>query len=73
MSDKTCCGVYEIISKHWFEPRCFTEANSKAGSTPKKKVIVQAKLTATGQLTTKDPLGLVNPSPKKFSGFTGRT
>ncbi|NWU81507.1 DNLI3 ligase, partial [Onychorhynchus coronatus] len=51
----------ELINKH------ISEANSKAGSTPKKKVIVQAKLTATGQLTTKD---LVNPSPKKFSGFT---
>ncbi|NXG19064.1 DNLI3 ligase, partial [Grallaria varia] len=50
--------------------RLISEANSKAASTPKKKVIVQAKLTATGQLTTKDPLGLVNPSPKKFSGFT---
>ncbi|NWW80835.1 DNLI3 ligase, partial [Climacteris rufus] len=47
----------DIINKH------ISEANSKAGSTPKKKVIVQAKLTATGQLTTKDP-------PKKFSGFT---
>ncbi|NXU89714.1 DNLI3 ligase, partial [Xiphorhynchus elegans] len=54
----------ELINKH------ISEANSKAGSTPKKKVIVQAKLTATGQLTTKDPLGLANPSPKKFSGFT---
>ncbi|NXM68488.1 DNLI3 ligase, partial [Serilophus lunatus] len=54
----------ELINKY------ISEANSKAGSTPKKKVIVQAKLTATGQLTTKDPLGLVNPSPKKFSGFT---
>ncbi|NWQ61463.1 DNLI3 ligase, partial [Neopipo cinnamomea] len=51
----------ELINKH------ISEANSKAGSTPKKKVIVQAKLTATGQLTTKD---LVSPSPKKFSGFT---
>ncbi|NXT65739.1 DNLI3 ligase, partial [Chaetops frenatus] len=48
----------EIINKH------ISEANSKTGSTPKKKVIVQAKLTATGQLTTKDP-------PKKFSGFSG--
>ncbi|NXJ62493.1 DNLI3 ligase, partial [Rostratula benghalensis] len=54
----------ELINKH------ISEANSKAGSTPKKKVIVQAKLTATGQLTTKDPLALINPSPKKFSGFT---
>ncbi|KAF2974039.1 hypothetical protein EK904_013802 [Melospiza melodia maxima] len=41
------------------------EANSKTGGTPKKKVIVQAKLTATGQLTTKDP-------PKKFSGFSAK-
>ncbi|NWH91339.1 DNLI3 ligase, partial [Aegithalos caudatus] len=47
----------EKINKH------ISEANSKTGGTPKKKVIVQAKLTATGQLTTKDP-------PKKFSGFT---
>ncbi|NXN86021.1 DNLI3 ligase, partial [Bombycilla garrulus] len=49
----------EMINKH------ISEANSKTGGTPKKKVIVQAKLTATGQLTTKDP-------PKKFSGFSGR-
>ncbi|NXQ27383.1 DNLI3 ligase, partial [Alaudala cheleensis] len=48
----------ETINKH------ISEANSKTGGTPKKKVIVQAKLTATGQLTTKDP-------PKKFSGFSG--
>ncbi|NWW14180.1 DNLI3 ligase, partial [Oreocharis arfaki] len=47
----------ETINKY------ISEANSKTGGTPKKKVIVQAKLTATGQLTTKDP-------PKKFSGFT---
>ncbi|NWQ91777.1 DNLI3 ligase, partial [Burhinus bistriatus] len=57
-------GEKELISKH------ISEANSKAASTPKKKVIVQAKLTATGQLTTKDPLALITPSPKKFSGFT---
>lgn len=57
--------MYEIIPDHLFEPFCFPEANSKTGGTPKKKVIVQAKLTATGQLTTKDP-------PKKFSGFTGK-
>ncbi|NXK17717.1 DNLI3 ligase, partial [Arenaria interpres] len=57
-------GEKELINKH------ISEANSKAASTPKKKVIVQAKLTATGQLTTKDPLALINPSPKKFSGFT---
>ncbi|NXN32756.1 DNLI3 ligase, partial [Nycticryphes semicollaris] len=57
----------ELINKH------ISEANSKAASTPKKKVIVQAKLTATGQLTTKDPLALINPSPKKFSGFTAST
>ncbi|NWV17155.1 DNLI3 ligase, partial [Origma solitaria] len=49
----------EVINKY------ISEANSKAGSTPKKKVIVQAKLTATGQLTTKDP-------PKKFSGFSAK-
>ncbi|NXV50486.1 DNLI3 ligase, partial [Uria aalge] len=54
----------DLINKH------ISEANSKAASTPKKKVIVQAKLTATGQLTTKDPLALITPSPKKFSGFT---
>ncbi|NXT77312.1 DNLI3 ligase, partial [Zapornia atra] len=57
-------GEKELINKH------ISEANSKAASTPKKKVIVQAKLTATGQLTTKDPLALITPSPKKFSGFT---
>uniref|UniRef100_A0A8D2PTD2 DNA ligase 3 n=1 Tax=Zosterops lateralis melanops TaxID=1220523 RepID=A0A8D2PTD2_ZOSLA len=43
----------------------YISANSKTGGTPKKKVIVQAKLTATGQLTTKDP-------PKKFSGFSAK-
>uniref|UniRef100_A0A8C0B7U3 DNA ligase n=1 Tax=Buteo japonicus TaxID=224669 RepID=A0A8C0B7U3_9AVES len=58
-------GEKELINKH-------ISANSKAASTPKKKVIVQAKLTATGQLTTKDPLALVAPSPKKFSGFTAK-
>ncbi|KFP21146.1 DNA ligase 3 [Egretta garzetta] len=57
-------GEKELINKH------ISEANSKAASTPKKKVIVQAKLTATGQITTKDPLALIAPSPKKFSGFT---
>ncbi|KAF1651150.1 DNA ligase 3, partial [Aptenodytes patagonicus] len=57
-------GEKELINKH------ISEANSKAAGTPKKKVIVQAKLTATGQLTTKDPLALITPSPKKFSGFT---
>ncbi|NXN10958.1 DNLI3 ligase, partial [Indicator maculatus] len=57
-------GEKELINKH------ISEANSKTPGTPKKKVIVQAKLTATGQLTTKDPLALINPSPKKFSGFT---
>ncbi|KFW01878.1 DNA ligase 3 [Eurypyga helias] len=57
-------GDKELINKH------ISEANSKAASTPKKKVIVQAKLTATGQITTKDPLALITPSPKKFSGFT---
>ncbi|NWX19112.1 DNLI3 ligase, partial [Aegotheles bennettii] len=57
-------GEKELINKH------ISEANSKAASTPKKKVIVQAKLTATGQLTTKDPLALITPLPKKFSGFS---
>ncbi|NXJ12132.1 DNLI3 ligase, partial [Odontophorus gujanensis] len=48
-----------------------SEATSKAASTPKKKATVQAKLTATGQITSpqKDPLA--NANPKKFSGFTG--
>ncbi|NXI74028.1 DNLI3 ligase, partial [Anseranas semipalmata] len=59
-------GEKELINKH------ISEATSKAASTPKKKATVQAKLTATGQITSpkKDPLALVNPSPKKFSGFT---
>ncbi|NXJ81434.1 DNLI3 ligase, partial [Trogon melanurus] len=59
-------GEKELINKY------ISESNSKASSTPKKKVIVQAKLTATGQLTTKDPLALITPSPKKFSGFTAK-
>lgn len=68
-------GVLEIIFGFWFEPLtcCFTEATSKAASTPKKKATVQAKLTATGQISSpqKDPLANVNP--KKFSGFTGKS
>lgn len=67
--------MYNIISDCWIKPLhcCFTEATSKAASTPKKKATVQAKLTPTGQITSpsKDPLAAVNP--KKFSGFTGRT
>uniref|UniRef100_A0A8V1ALB9 DNA ligase n=1 Tax=Gallus gallus TaxID=9031 RepID=A0A8V1ALB9_CHICK len=49
-----------------------SEATSKAASTPKKKATVQAKLTATGQISSpqKDPLANVNP--KKFSGFTAK-
>ncbi|XP_048822618.1 DNA ligase 3 [Lagopus muta] len=49
-----------------------SEATSKAASTPKKKATVQAKLTATGQISSpqKDPLANINP--KKFSGFTAK-
>lgn len=68
-------GLLEIISGYWFVPLpcCFTEATSKAASTPKKKATVQAKLTATGQISSpqKDPLANINP--KKFSGFTGKS
>ncbi|NXA54133.1 DNLI3 ligase, partial [Nothocercus julius] len=58
----------ELINHH------ISEATSKAASTPKKKATVQAKISATGQITSpkKDLLSMVNPSPKKFSGFTGR-
>lgn len=52
-----------------------TEATSKSASTPKKKATVQAKLSPSGQITSpkKDPGAVPNPSPKKFSGFTGRS
>ncbi|NXA35384.1 DNLI3 ligase, partial [Eudromia elegans] len=58
----------ELINRH------ISEATSKAASTPKKKATVQAKISATGQITNPkdDLLSMVNPSPKKFSGFTGR-
>ncbi|XP_025919524.1 DNA ligase 3 [Apteryx rowi] len=58
----------ELINKH------ISEATSKVASTPKKKATVQAKISATGQITSpkKDLLGIVNPSPKKFSGFTAK-
>ncbi|XP_015736110.1 DNA ligase 3 isoform X1 [Coturnix japonica] len=59
-------GEKELISN------LISEATSKAASTPKKKATVQAKLTATGQITSpqKDPLA--NANPKKFSGFTAK-
>ncbi|XP_034608751.1 DNA ligase 3 [Trachemys scripta elegans] len=56
----------EMINQH------ISEANSKAATTPKKKATIQAKISASGQITSpkKELLATPNPSPKKFSGFT---
>lgn len=50
-----------------------TDLSSKATSTPKKKAVVQAKLTATGQVTSpvKGASFVTNTNPRKFSGFAG--
>lgn len=50
-----------------------TDLSSKATGTPKKKAVVQAKLTATGQVTSpvKGASLVTNSNPRKFSGFSG--
>ena len=50
-----------------------TDLSSKATGTPKKKAVVQAKLTATGQVTSpvKGASFVTNTNPRKFSGFSG--
>uniref|UniRef100_A0A452UPC5 DNA ligase n=1 Tax=Ursus maritimus TaxID=29073 RepID=A0A452UPC5_URSMA len=48
--------------------------SSKATGTPKKKAVVQAKLTATGQVTSpvKGASLVTNSNPRKFSGFSAK-
>lgn len=50
------------------------DLSSKATSTPKKKAVVQAKLTATGQVASpvKGASFVTNSNPRKFSGFSGK-
>ncbi|XP_022422098.1 DNA ligase 3 isoform X5 [Delphinapterus leucas] len=56
----------EQISQH------IADLSSKAANTPKKKTVVQAKLTATGQVTSpvKAASFVTNTNPRKFSGFS---
>uniref|UniRef100_A0A452UP84 DNA ligase n=1 Tax=Ursus maritimus TaxID=29073 RepID=A0A452UP84_URSMA len=56
----------EQISQH------IADLSSKATGTPKKKAVVQAKLTATGQVTSpvKGASLVTNSNPRKFSGFS---
>lgn len=58
----------EQISQH------ITELSSKATGTPKKKAVVQTKLTATGQVTSpaKGSSFVTNTNPRKFSGFSAK-
>ncbi|XP_004684961.1 PREDICTED: DNA ligase 3 [Condylura cristata] len=58
----------EQISQH------IADLSSKSASTPKKKAVVQAKLTATGQVTspTKGTSFVSNTNPRKFSGFSAK-
>nr|XP_004664627.2 DNA ligase 3 isoform X1 [Jaculus jaculus] len=50
------------------------DLSSKAASTPKKKAVVQAKLTTTGQVTSpvKGTSFATNANPRKFSGFSAK-
>ncbi|XP_045841920.1 DNA ligase 3 isoform X3 [Meles meles] len=56
----------EQISQH------IADLTSKATGTPKKKAVVQAKLTATGQVTSpvKGASLVTTSNPRKFSGFS---
>ncbi|XP_033618788.1 DNA ligase 3 isoform X5 [Fukomys damarensis] len=56
----------EQITQH------IADLSSKAASAPKKKAVVQAKLTATGQVTSpvKGSSFVTNTNPRKFSGFS---
>ncbi|KAK2503814.1 hypothetical protein MC885_012390 [Smutsia gigantea] len=59
----------EQINQH------IADLSSKSGSTPKKKTPVQAKLTATGQVTSpvKGASFVTNTNPRKFSGFSAKS
>ncbi|KAF3816670.1 hypothetical protein GH733_014018 [Mirounga leonina] len=56
----------EQISQH------IADLSSKATGTPKKKAVVQAKLTATGQVASpvKGASLVTSSNPRKFSGFS---
>ncbi|XP_045841917.1 DNA ligase 3 isoform X1 [Meles meles] len=58
----------EQISQH------IADLTSKATGTPKKKAVVQAKLTATGQVTSpvKGASLVTTSNPRKFSGFSAK-
>ncbi|XP_008570835.1 PREDICTED: DNA ligase 3 isoform X1 [Galeopterus variegatus] len=58
----------EQITQH------IADLSSKASSTPKKKAVVQAKLTTTGQVTSpmKGTSFVTNTNPRKFSGFSAK-
>nr|KAF6309052.1 DNA ligase 3 [Pipistrellus kuhlii] len=58
----------EQISQH------IADLSSKAASAPKKKAVVQAKLTTTGQVTSpvKGASLVTNTNPRKFSGFAAK-
>ncbi|KAJ7308998.1 hypothetical protein JRQ81_008282 [Phrynocephalus forsythii] len=58
----------ELINQH------ISDLCSKPTSTPKKKAVVQAKLSPSGQIASpkKTPAAASDPSPKKFSGFTAK-
>ncbi|XP_066491349.1 DNA ligase 3 [Tiliqua scincoides] len=61
-------GEKELITQH------ISELTSKTATTPKKKAVVQAKISPSGQITSpkKVPPASSDPSPKKFSGFTAK-
>ncbi|KAL2765398.1 DNA ligase 3 isoform alpha precursor [Daubentonia madagascariensis] len=58
----------EQITQH------IADLSSKAAGTPKKKAVVQAKLTTTGQVTSpvKGTSFVTNTNPRKFSGFSAK-
>uniref|UniRef100_A0A286XGE9 DNA ligase n=1 Tax=Cavia porcellus TaxID=10141 RepID=A0A286XGE9_CAVPO len=58
----------EQITQH------IADLSSKAAGTPKKKAVVQAKLTTTGQVTSpmKGSSFVTNTNPRKFSGFSAK-
>ncbi|XP_054986683.1 DNA ligase 3 [Sorex araneus] len=58
----------EQINQH------IADLSAKATGTPKKKAVVQAKLTATGQVTSpaKGTSFVTNTNPRKFSGFSAK-
>ncbi|XP_006832383.1 PREDICTED: DNA ligase 3 [Chrysochloris asiatica] len=57
----------EQITQH------ISDLSSKSTGTPKKKAVVQTKLTATGQVTSPAKgTSVTNTNPRKFSGFSAK-